>query len=225
MQMARRAVFDRLPLFLSFEQVQDQPFPKKHAMLFSMLDLWHIPEFNYGVGADGTSQHALLRAFIIQSLEELKTVSALITFLEANEALKHLCGFCDGVLPDNSQFYRFLKRTKIFRFRRPPGARQPNLDARRGARFGGDRGRFQADPGADQGEQPEKPPPQSAQQSQEAQAQSPSHAGLLLLCSPHRSRHQEDKVHFLPGLSLPRHCRREFRSGIGRGHLSQQHDR
>jgi transposase len=101
----------QLPLFLSFEQVQDQPLPRKYAMLFSVLDLSHIPEFNYGVGADGTSQHALLRAFIIKSLEELQTVPALIKFLEANEALKHLCGFRDGVLPHNSQFYRFLAKT------------------------------------------------------------------------------------------------------------------
>jgi transposase len=102
----------QLPLFLSFEQVQDQPLPKKYAMLFSVLDLSDFPEYNYGVGADGTSQHALLRAFLIRSLEGLNTVSALIDFLEANEALKHLCGFRDGRLPHNSQFYRFLKKTK-----------------------------------------------------------------------------------------------------------------
>jgi transposase len=101
----------QLPLFLSFEQVQDQPLPKKYAMLFSVLDLSDVAEYNYGVGADGTSQHALLRAFIIRSLEELKTVSALIKFLEANEALKHLCGFRNGRLPHNSQFYRFLRKT------------------------------------------------------------------------------------------------------------------
>jgi len=102
----------QLPLFLSFEQVQDLPIVRKYEAIFSALDLSHIAEFNYGVGADGTSQHALLRAFIIRSLEELKTVPALINFLEANPALKHLCGFRDGRLPHNSQFYRFLKKTK-----------------------------------------------------------------------------------------------------------------
>ena len=102
----------QLPLFVSFEQVQDLPILKKYEALFAVLDLSGVPEFNYGVGADGTSQHALLRAFIIRSLESLKTVSALINFLEANPALKYLCGFRDGVLPHNAQFYRFLRKTK-----------------------------------------------------------------------------------------------------------------
>lgn len=102
----------QLPLFLSFEQVQDLPIVRKYETIFSVLDLSHIPEFNYGVGADGTSQHALLRAFIIRSLEGLEKVSALIHFLEANPALKYLCGFRNGLLPHNSQFYRFLKKTK-----------------------------------------------------------------------------------------------------------------
>ena len=101
----------QLPLFVSFEQVQDLPIVKKYEAIFSALDLSHIPEFNYGVGADGTSQHALLRAFIIRSLESLKSVPALINFLEANQALKYLCGFRNGVLPHNSQFYRFLGKT------------------------------------------------------------------------------------------------------------------
>ena len=103
---------NQLPLFLSFDDVQQMPIIKKYQQLFAVLDLSHLPEFNYGVGAGGTSQHALLRAFIIKSLESLNRVSALIRFLEANPALKYLCGFRNAFLPDESQFYRFPKKTK-----------------------------------------------------------------------------------------------------------------
>jgi len=101
----------QLPLFVSFEQVKNLPIVKKYEAIFSQLDMSHIPEFNYRVGADGTSQHALIRAFIIKSLESLNEVSALIRFLEANPALVYLCNFRYGIIPHNSQFYRFLKKT------------------------------------------------------------------------------------------------------------------
>lgn len=103
---------NQLPLFLSYGHVRDLPIVQKYETLFAQLDLAHIPEFNCGVGADGTSQHALMRAFVIRSLESLKTVSALIGFLQANPALICLCGFRNQHVPDNSQFYRFLKKTK-----------------------------------------------------------------------------------------------------------------
>ncbi|MCX8038922.1 MAG: hypothetical protein N3D11_18125, partial [Candidatus Sumerlaeia bacterium] len=35
---------------------QNLPLVRKYETLFAMLDLSHIPEFNYGVGADGASQ-------------------------------------------------------------------------------------------------------------------------------------------------------------------------
>jgi hypothetical protein len=102
----------QLPLFLTFEDIQEMPIIKKYEQLFAVLDLSRLPDFNTGVGADGTSQHALLRAFIIKSLESLNRVSTLIRFLEANPALKYLCGFRNGFLPDESQFYRFPKKMK-----------------------------------------------------------------------------------------------------------------
>ena len=101
----------QLPLFISFQKARELPIFKKYEKIFSELDLSGIPEFNRGVGADGTSQHALFRAFIIRSLESLNKVTALINFLEANPALISLCGFRNGTLPDDSQFYRFLKKT------------------------------------------------------------------------------------------------------------------
>lgn len=102
---------NQLPLFLSYDQVRVLPIFRKYEKIFDELDLSHVSEFNFGVGADGTSQHALLRAFIIRSLESLKTVSALIRFLQANPALTYLCGFRNQRLPHDSQFYRFLKKT------------------------------------------------------------------------------------------------------------------
>jgi hypothetical protein len=102
---------NQLPLFLSYEQVRELPIISKYEKIFDELDLSDIPEFNFGVGANGVSQHALLRAFIIRSLESLNTVSALIRFLQANPALICLCGFQNQRIPHDSQFYRFLKKT------------------------------------------------------------------------------------------------------------------
>ncbi len=102
---------NQLPLFLSYEQVRALPIVQKYEKIFAELDLSGISEFNCGVGADGTSQHALVRAFVIRSLESLNKVSALIRFLHANPALIYLCGFKNLIVPHNSQFYRFLKNT------------------------------------------------------------------------------------------------------------------
>ena len=84
---------NQLPLFLPYDQVQTLPIVLKYQKIFDQLDLSDLPEFNAGIGANGTSQHALLRAFLIRSLESLKTVPALIRFLLANPALIYLCGF------------------------------------------------------------------------------------------------------------------------------------
>jgi len=102
---------NQLPLFLSYNQLRDLPIVSKYEKVFDELDLSKIFEFNFGIGANGTSQHALVRAFIIRSLESLNTVSALIRFLQANPALTCLCGFRNQRIPHDSQFYRFLKKT------------------------------------------------------------------------------------------------------------------
>jgi len=77
----------QLPLFVSFDQVRSLPIVRKYEKIFDELDLSYLPEFNFGSGAYGTSQHALVRAFLIRSLESLKTVSALIRFLQENPSL------------------------------------------------------------------------------------------------------------------------------------------
>jgi hypothetical protein len=102
---------NQLPLFLPYDEVRALPIVRKYENIFGELDLSHIPEFNRGIGANGNSQHALIRAFLIRSLESLNTVSALIRFLQANPALIYLCGFRNQMIPHDSQFYRFLKKT------------------------------------------------------------------------------------------------------------------
>lgn len=110
---------NQLPLFLPYDQLRDLPIIRKYEKIFYQLDLSDLPEFNRGIGAKGISQRALLRSFLIRSLESLKTVPALMRFLQANPALIFLCGFKNQVLPHDSQFYRFLKKlitppSKIF---------------------------------------------------------------------------------------------------------------
>ena len=83
----------QLPLFLPYDQVRALPIFQKYEKIFSELGLSGISNFNRGIGANGNSQHALIRAFIMRSLESLNTVSALIRFLQANPALIYLCGF------------------------------------------------------------------------------------------------------------------------------------
>ena len=102
---------NQLPLFLPYDHVHALPIVLKYQKIFGELDLSDLPEFNRGIGANGTSQHALLHAFLIRSLESLKTVPALIRFLQANPALIYLCGFRNQTIPHDSQFYRFLKKT------------------------------------------------------------------------------------------------------------------
>ena len=62
---------NQLPLFLPYDHVQALPIVLKYQKIFDQLDLSDLPEFNAGIGANGTSQHALLRAFLIRSLESL----------------------------------------------------------------------------------------------------------------------------------------------------------
>ena len=103
---------NQLPLFLPYKQIRDLPIGQKYEKIFAELDLSSICEFNHGIGANGTSPHALVRAFVVRSLEGLNTVLALIRFVQANPALVSLCGFRNQIIPHDSQFYRFLKKTK-----------------------------------------------------------------------------------------------------------------
>lgn len=91
--------------------IQTSNFHKKYYLLFNSLDLSDFPDKNYGIGRTGYSRHAMLKAFIVKHLEQIKTVPRLIEFLDAHPVLTEMCGFDMGNLPDESQFYRFLKET------------------------------------------------------------------------------------------------------------------
>lgn len=103
----------QLSLFYDLQAlIRSSSFYRKYYLLFSSLGtLKNIPNKNYGIGRTGYSRHAMLKAFIIKHLEEIKSVPRLIEFLEAHPILTEMCGFTMGCLPDESQFYRFLKNT------------------------------------------------------------------------------------------------------------------
>jgi len=100
-------------LFYDFQLlIQNSRFYRKYHLLFKSLDLSNIHDKNYSIGRTGYSRHAMIRAFIVKHLEGIKSVPALIDYLDAHPALTEMCGFTMGVLPDPAQFYRFLSSTK-----------------------------------------------------------------------------------------------------------------
>jgi len=93
------------------ELVRNAPLLRKYYFIFKSLNLSALKDKNLGVGATGHSRHAILRAFIVKHLEQIKSVPQLITYLESFPPLAEMCGFDLGALPDESQFYRFLSKT------------------------------------------------------------------------------------------------------------------
>lgn len=103
----------QLSLFYDLQAlILHSDFYRKYDSLFRSLDLSNFPDKNYGVGRTGYSRRAMLKAFIVKHLEQVKSVPRLIEFLDANPILTEMCGFNMGALPDESQFYRFLKETR-----------------------------------------------------------------------------------------------------------------
>jgi hypothetical protein len=94
------------------ELIRSSPLLRKYYHIFKALDLSALPDRNDRIGRTGHSQHAILRAFIIKHLEGIKSVPLLLDFLNSFPALLEMCGFELGNLPDETQFYRFLKNTK-----------------------------------------------------------------------------------------------------------------
>jgi len=94
------------------ELIRNSPLLRKYYYLFKALNLSALQDRNYGVGATGYSRHAILRALIIKHLEEIKTIPRLIDYLNSIPPLAEMCGFELGHLPYETQFYRFLKKTK-----------------------------------------------------------------------------------------------------------------
>jgi len=94
------------------ELVRNAPLFRKYYYIFKSLNLSALPDRNDSLGRTGHSRHAILRAFIVKHLEQIKSVPRLIKYLDSIPPLAEMCGFDLGALPDESQFYRFLKTTK-----------------------------------------------------------------------------------------------------------------
>lgn len=91
--------------------IESSPLYKKYFYLFQALDLSDLPDRNTGVGCTGFSRRAMLRALIIKSLESIKSIPRLVEYLENYPVIAEMCGFnMLKKLPDESQFYRFLKQ-------------------------------------------------------------------------------------------------------------------
>jgi len=101
-------------IFYNLQQfIESSPLYRKYYLLFQDFDLSGIPDRNKGVGCTGHSRRAMVRAFVVKHLEEIKTVPRLIEYLEDHPVIAELCGFdMRNSLPDESQFYRFLKTAK-----------------------------------------------------------------------------------------------------------------
>ena len=83
-----------------------------YMVMFKVLDLSAIPDRKHNLGNKGYSQHAMIRAFIVKTREHIESIPRLIDFLDGNPILAEMCGFPFGKLPDASQFYRFIVKTK-----------------------------------------------------------------------------------------------------------------
>jgi hypothetical protein len=94
------------------ELIRTAPLMRKYYYIFKSLNLSALQDRNDLLGRTGHSRHAMLRAFIIKHLEAIKSVPQLIKYLNSIPPLAEMCGFDLGNLPDESQFYRFLKNTK-----------------------------------------------------------------------------------------------------------------
>ena len=93
------------------ELIRTSSLLKKYYLIFKALDLSALKDKNTGVGANGYSNRAIIRALIVKTLEQIKSIPQLIDYLVALPPLQELCGFDLGCLPDESKFYRFLSNT------------------------------------------------------------------------------------------------------------------
>jgi transposase len=101
-------------LFYSLQTfVESSPLYRKYFYLFQALDLSNLPDRNLGVGCTGYSRRAILRALIVKTLEGIVSIPRLVEYLQNHPVIAEMCGFnMMKKLPDESQFYRFLKQVK-----------------------------------------------------------------------------------------------------------------
>ncbi len=105
-------------LFTYLLEFEKSPLLKRYEVLFSQLDLSFIKPFNTGVGATGFSRHALIKALIYKSLENITEISFLCKHLKDHPVVAEMCGFDINEIPDETVFYRFLKHTPNSLFQR-----------------------------------------------------------------------------------------------------------
>ena len=90
---------------------QSEPL-RAYLEIFNVLDLTSILDRPHDCGRKGYSFHAMIRALIVKHRERITSMPRLVDFLKCNPILAEMCGFPNGLLPDVSQFYRFLSKTK-----------------------------------------------------------------------------------------------------------------
>lgn len=106
-------------LFINTEYAIRQSEPlRAYGEMFNVLDLHDIPDRPHRCGRKGYSIHAIIRALIVKHRERITSIPRLIDHLKGNPILSELCGFPNGILPDASQFYRFLQHTRHSVFER-----------------------------------------------------------------------------------------------------------
>ena len=67
-------------LFYNLQKpVRNSSLLQKYYYLFQALDLSILPDRNNGIGRTGHSQHAILQAFIVKHLQQIKSVPQLCT--------------------------------------------------------------------------------------------------------------------------------------------------
>jgi len=84
---------------------------RNYLEIFKVLNLDDIPDRTHDSGRKGYSIHAMIRALIVKHRERINSIPRLIDHLKGNPILAEMCGFPNGILPDESQFYRFLGKT------------------------------------------------------------------------------------------------------------------
>lgn len=94
------------------ELIRNAPLMRKYYYIFKSLNLSALKDRNDHIGRTGHSRHAIMRAFIVKHLEGIKSVPELIKYLHSIPPLMEMCGFDLGDLPDETQFYRFMRDTK-----------------------------------------------------------------------------------------------------------------
>jgi len=105
----------QLSLFYDLQYlIQKSSFHRKYYLLFQALPEPEFTDRNIDVGCTGYSNHAMLRAFIVKHLEQIKSVPRLIEFLDAHPILTEMCGFEMGLVPEATKFYRFINKIPNF---------------------------------------------------------------------------------------------------------------